>query len=35
MNCRLVLVVMVPPIQFVETTQLVNTKPLAGVEVML
>ena len=35
MNCRFVLVMMAPPIQLVETTQLVNTKPLAGVEVML
>ena len=35
MNCRFVLVTVAPPIQLVEITQLVNTKPLAGVEVML
>ena len=35
MNGRLVLVVVVPPIQLVEATQLKNAKPLAGVEVML
>ena len=34
-NGRLVLVVVVPPIQLVEAIQLENTKPLAGVEVML
>ena len=32
MKGRFVLVVVVPPIQLVEVTQLVNTKPLAGVE---
>ena len=35
MNCRFVPVTVTPPTQFVETCQLVNTKPVAGVEVML
>ena len=35
MNVRFVPVTFAPPIQLVEMVQLVNTKPLAGVEVML
>ena len=34
-NCRFVPVTVTPPAQFVETCQLVNTKPVAGAEVML
>ena len=34
-NCRFVPVTVTPPTQFVETCQLVNTKPVAGAEVML
>jgi hypothetical protein len=34
-NCKFVPVTSAPPIQFVETSQFVNTKPDAGAEVML
>ena len=35
MNCTVALLVVVPPSQLVEITQLVNTKPLPGVAAML
>ena len=34
-NCKVALFVIIPPIQFVETVQLVNTKPLLAVAVIV